>query len=437
MFKGGYVEARRSAYATVGLDEADYVDIDNGYNDLRPLDYETNQLSSLACENYANCGYKVIEGTLINNSGPVIADNNKWQLNNLLPLQSSGYPNGGKDKYTNVTDINTGNTVHFNASVQSDKAPCDFLKAVCPGCEIKRNFLENCPECSVINTPEFVNVKTNDAVKLALSTMDGTAVDGYKHAVTMLYEVLKYPLANPSEGDKYVTRIAEKKILISLAEAIERGQIITSENSMAPEVVKVLDYEDYKMTEAAAENKPVNGLYAALEKASIYYTAEHRAEALNLLDGMLPSVPVKNLDYVNHMRCVINNELQLLHHQIDQAEFIQHSSECIPARKENLNRRYISLSAENEAIQIEQDIIVKVYPNPASNKLTIEYSSQENEAAQFIIYDITGKAVFKKELKSNTQKMEINDFSLSNGIYFYRIFTSDKIIQQDKLTIAN
>lgn len=79
---------------------------------------------------------------------------------------------------------------------------------------------------------------------------------------------------------------------------------------------------------------------------------------------------------------------------------------------------------------------VLLYPNPSSNQFYLEYNLFEVKEARFIIYDIAGKILFENVLQGGNRTEEITDLNLANGIYLYKIISSDnKILKQSKLTI--
>ena len=70
-----------------------------------------------------------------------------------------------------------------------------------------------------------------------------------------------------------------------------------------------------------------------------------------------------------------------------------------------------------------------VYPNPATNFVNISLTQNLN-ANKFEIFDITGKLILFKQLKSSLTTINITD--LSKGLYFYRIKNNDKTIDTGK-----
>lgn len=75
----------------------------------------------------------------------------------------------------------------------------------------------------------------------------------------------------------------------------------------------------------------------------------------------------------------------------------------------------------NSITQVENKIFVRIYPNPfgTSATLSIEDSKFNTSGAEFVLFDLSGREVLRKELTEN--KTEINRDGLTRGIYFYQI----------------
>ncbi|MBN8695459.1 MAG: T9SS type A sorting domain-containing protein [Bacteroidetes bacterium] len=436
---GGYVDARDNAVNTILLDNAHSIDIENGYNDLRPYDFysvTSSQTSSSTCVNYADCGYVVIEGSIQQlPANPILSDNNRWQLstnNALFPLQATN----GKDKYTRVSSTYSlpgSNDVRFVASSQSPIVACDYWNTSCTTCP--KSYLEICPTCHVINTDDFTNVKTNEAVKSAITKLETASIDttANKESVDMLYQVLQYPLPVANDGDKYVKSIAEKKILVALANGIEKSEIKVSDQQLSPEVMKVLEVVDSKILKAQADNNYNHLQNAVYEKALLYYSSKHRADALSTLNQYLPSIQPKDLDRFNRLVCQITNEQQLLNGEISQYDYLRSMENCVPIQKREGSRRTLTIPLE-ESAEIET-LAVQVYPNPAEDQLNVQFSQALLLDTSFNIYDLAGKLVFSTQLKAGTEKSEITGFDLSNGMYIYKVSSGGEVLQQGKLSI--
>ncbi len=84
------------------------------------------------------------------------------------------------------------------------------------------------------------------------------------------------------------------------------------------------------------------------------------------------------------------------------------------------------LSIKNNAVY--NAAIVKVYPNPMGDKLTIASTKQ---IAAITITDITGKAILQQNI--NNTKATIRTDGLASGVYLYKIFHTDDAISTGKL----
>jgi len=96
---------------------------------------------------------------------------------------------------------------------------------------------------------------------------------------------------------------------------------------------------------------------------------------------------------------------------------------------------YISLTLDTEIVginDINQNNIVSIFPNPASNffKINIPESSFNSE---LIISNIIGKTVLKRELKVSETKIDTRNYA--SGIYFVSVISEGKIIDTKKLII--
>ena len=61
------------------------------------------------------------------------------------------------------------------------------------------------------------------------------------------------------------------------------------------------------------------------------------------------------------------------------------------------------------------DAGIQIYPNPASNQLTV--FSGDGSAHTVVLYDVTGKQVAEAAFSGNWAKAEVSEFQ--NGLYLY------------------
>jgi hypothetical protein len=76
-----------------------------------------------------------------------------------------------------------------------------------------------------------------------------------------------------------------------------------------------------------------------------------------------------------------------------------------------------------------------VYPNPANDKLFVEYNLNEKQTGSFELYDIIGNKVASYKINSNLNSMQISINSLQGGIYTYKIIVDNNVVKVDKLVI--
>jgi hypothetical protein len=90
---------------------------------------------------------------------------------------------------------------------------------------------------------------------------------------------------------------------------------------------------------------------------------------------------------------------------------------------------------------IKPDAGFHLYPNPTSDKLSIEYNTPAGRnSIRILIYNTLGEIMLEKSENMNQQgqnKLDINTSSLSNGIYFLKLFINDKSINSSEKIIIS
>jgi hypothetical protein len=75
----------------------------------------------------------------------------------------------------------------------------------------------------------------------------------------------------------------------------------------------------------------------------------------------------------------------------------------------------------NPALIVDKkEVEIQLYPNPFNDELTIEYKLASGEKATFVLYDLVGKEVYRKDIESATNKVSLLVPELSKGVYFYK-----------------
>ena len=77
----------------------------------------------------------------------------------------------------------------------------------------------------------------------------------------------------------------------------------------------------------------------------------------------------------------------------------------------------------------------KVYPNPTSGELTIEYENPLKEIGTFKLYDFMGKPLLSIDLSPNSRSQKLELSNHPSGIYFYKIESNNVIIDSGKLVV--
>lgn len=87
--------------------------------------------------------------------------------------------------------------------------------------------------------------------------------------------------------------------------------------------------------------------------------------------------------------------------------------------------------AETADLTVQEIKEAKVYPNPASEKITIELPQGANEV-QLVVLDNLGKIVIEETM--NSEEKELNVSKLEQGLYFVQIISGD--IKETKKVIV-
>jgi hypothetical protein len=80
----------------------------------------------------------------------------------------------------------------------------------------------------------------------------------------------------------------------------------------------------------------------------------------------------------------------------------------------------------------------KAYPNPADNKVNIEFESAVSSKGEINVHDINGRQLFfeKSLVNVGTNKYALNTSSMMNGLYFISIKSDEKVITK-KITVSH
>jgi len=83
-------------------------------------------------------------------------------------------------------------------------------------------------------------------------------------------------------------------------------------------------------------------------------------------------------------------------------------------------------SLTSNLLEINKDGYLKIYPNPSSGILNIEFPKNKKVDYNYSIIDISGKLISKGEINSNFTKIDIGN--LKDGKYILNLKNSKNII---------
>ena len=76
-----------------------------------------------------------------------------------------------------------------------------------------------------------------------------------------------------------------------------------------------------------------------------------------------------------------------------------------------------------------------LYPNPATDKLIIEFTNVLDKNATFVLYDLSGREMIRYNLEETNNKFNINISTLQSGIYIYNVSSNE--VTTGKIVINN
>lgn len=101
---------------------------------------------------------------------------------------------------------------------------------------------------------------------------------------------------------------------------------------------------------------------------------------------------------------------------------------CTPHFSMNMAGGF-AVACPNTVPSIESSYLSVVFPNPFSNKVTIEFSG----ADMIALYNVVGEKIKSIAVQHGQTKVEINAADLREGIYFYCILKEGVVIETRKI----
>lgn len=83
--------------------------------------------------------------------------------------------------------------------------------------------------------------------------------------------------------------------------------------------------------------------------------------------------------------------------------------------------------------------LIKLFPNPATNLLSVEMMSAKNNVQDYslIITDVVGKIIYQEKITQSQSLVNINTSAYTNGMYFISLKSKDELIAKNKFIISH
>jgi hypothetical protein len=177
---------------------------------------------------------------------------------------------------------------------------------------------------------------------------------------------------------------------------------------------------------------------AIVHVKSVQITSENMVDYINEKDGQLQLyaivVPKDAIDTTvswssDHTDIATVSQQGLVHAKSDGVVTITAVSNDKPAIKDTFA---ITVSSQVTAVgQSRPDQAIRIYPNPASDKLYIAHPDQVNELE---VLTVTGNRVLRKILYESETELDIS--ALPPGIYLLKLLKGTQVIRSGKLIIV-
>jgi len=112
-----------------------------------------------------------------------------------------------------------------------------------------------------------------------------------------------------------------------------------------------------------------------------------------------------------------------------------------PPTEENITDAIIA--AGGEYVGIDQHGITaeetRIYPNPASQQIFLDFSLDQTVLASYEIVDFTGRVVFRSESEfyiSGKNNIDISVSGLKDGLYFVRLLTNEQPLLTSRFVVV-
>lgn len=172
------------------------------------------------------------------------------------------------------------------------------------------------------------------------------------------------------------------------------------------------------------------------DKAAIERMRNNYSGAVSMLDNMIlqygsnPYIP-----YLMKLRCYFDAEGKVKSGEIVKEDAAEYIRGCYPIEQASmLDGKKLATGLDNAGEDVSNDI--RVFPNPAKDKLTISYPANVFENASFELYTIQGKLVLSSLVDSRKSQLDLSNLSFQEGVYLYVIKDNNQSQARGKVVIV-
>lgn len=184
-----------------------------------------------------------------------------------------------------------------------------------------------------------------------------------------------------------------------------------------------------RITSSWTENSVTWNTEPSVTNAGVSYLApstssdqDYQIDVLSITEYMIQN-PSLNFGYLFGMQVENpDNSAALLFHSSDASDPANRPRLCVEYRIDNLDiETYVFAEGSDD---------VMIYPNPAKQKVTIEFNSDEFNIENIELFDVLGqrKTVSISSKATNSVELDIND--LSEGTYLIRYFNGIEYVSK-------
>jgi hypothetical protein len=226
-----------------------------------------------------------------------------------------------------------------------------------------------------------------------------------------------------------------------------RGEdtIIHHMNNMAGfTTIGPIVFESYEF--ASADEIPQPG-----DRIKLYVTLKNNGATVSSTDIEAELISLDPLAEITELACCQNYDdiAPGAMIQSDRSYYIDISADCpvgkeLPFELEINSGDYtywkdtfsIMVQAPPDNIEDIKEPIARIYPNPATDQLTIEFDKKRSIETSIALFDITGKVVYSEVVNSAaTETHTINLYSFAEGLYLIRISNNEYLYTEKVIKV--